>query len=140
VNFLLDTNVVSEWVRPRPEPRVVAWLANVDEDRVFLSVITLAELQLGIQSLPAGVKRARLLAWLDDELLQRFESRVIVVSAAVAREWGTVSALARRAGRPIGAMDAFVAATARVHGLALATRNDADFRDAGVELVNPWTS
>jgi predicted nucleic acid-binding protein len=140
VSFLLDTNVVSEWARPRPEPAVVAWLADVDEDRVFLSVITLAELQLGIESLPAGPKRARLLAWFDDDLLPRFESRVIGVTPAVARDWGTVSALAQRAGKPIGAMDAFVAATARVHGLALVTRNDADFRAVGIELLNPWSS
>lgn len=140
MNFLLDTNVVSEWARPRPEPRVVAWLADLDEDRAFLSVITLAELQHGIESLPAGGKRDRLLAWLDEDLLERFESRIIAVTPTVARDWGTVCALAQRAGKPIGAMDAFFAATARVRGLTLVTRNDADFSSVGVELLNPWAS
>lgn len=138
MNFLLDTNVVSEWARPRPEPRVVAWLADVDEDRVFLSVITLAELQHGIESLPVGAKRDRLHAWLDEDLLERFESRLIDVTPAVARDWGTVRVLAQRAAKPIGAMDAFFAATARVQGLTLVTRNDADFAAVGVELLNPW--
>lgn len=139
MNFLLDTNVVSEWARPRPEPRIVAWLADVDEDRVFLSVITLAELQLGTESLPIGAKRDRLLAWLDEDLLERFESRILDVTPAVARDWGAVCVLAQRAGKPIGAMDAFFAATARVRGLTLVTRNDADFSPVGVELLNPWS-
>lgn len=138
MNFLLDTNVVSEWARPRPEPRLVAWLADVDEDRVFLSVITLAELQRGIESLPVGAKRDRLLAWLDEDLLERFESRMIDVTPGVARDWGAVCVLAHRAGKHIGAMDAFLAATARVQGLTLVTRNDADYRAVGVELLNPW--
>lgn len=139
MNFLLDTNVVSEWARPRPEPRVVAWLADVDEDRVFLSAITVAELQLGIESLPVAAKRQRLLAWLDQELLERFESRIVDVTPPVARDWGAVCALGQRAGKPIGAMDAFFAATARVHGLTLVTRNDADFSEVGVALLNPWS-
>ena len=139
MNFLLDTNVVSEWTRPRPEPRVVAWLADVDEDRVFLSVVTLAELQHGIEILPVDSKRKRLLAWLDEDLLERFESRIIDVTPAVARDWGAVRVLAQRAGKPIGAMDAFFAATARVRGLTLVTRNDSDYKAVGVELLNPWS-
>ena len=138
MNFLLDTNVVSEWVRPRPEPRVVAWLADADEDRVFLSVITLAEIQRGVDLLPAGRKRDRLAAWAAGDLLERFEGRLLDVTPEVAREWGAVSARAQRAGRKLGLMDAFFAATARVHGLTLVTRNEEDFAAAGVDLLNPW--
>lgn len=139
MSYLLDTNVVSEWIRPRPEPRVVAWLAEVDEDRVFLSVVTLAEIQRGVDLLPRSRKRDRLARWRDGELLDRFETRVLDVTQAVAREWGTLTAHAQRSGRPIGAMDAFIAATARVHRLTLVTRNDGDFTSTGVELFNPWT-
>ena len=138
MNFLLDTNVVSEWVRPRPEPRVVAWLADADEDRVFLSVITLAEIQRGVDLLPAGRKRDRLAAWAAGDLLERFEGRLLDVTREVAREWGAVSALAQRAGRKLGLMDGFFAATARVHGLTLVTRNEEDFAATGVDLLNPW--
>lgn len=139
MSYLLDTNVVSEWARSRPEPRVVAWLADVDEDRVFLSVITLAELRRGVDLLPRGKRRDDLETWLTEDLLVRFEARVLDVTPAIAREWGAISAQSQRRGRPIGVMDAFVAATARVHELIVVTRNDGDFRSVGVELLNPWT-
>src|SRR5262245_12811677 len=83
VSFLLDTNVVSEWVRQRPDPGVVAWLADVDEDRVFISVITLAELRYGIESMSDGARRRRLAEWLQHELPQRFEGRVLSVDDSI---------------------------------------------------------
>jgi toxin FitB len=88
VNFLLDTNVVSEWAKPRPNPDVVRWLADVDEDRVFLSVVTLAELRYGVEKLPAGARRTRLDAWLRGELRERFEGRILAVDEAVAEQMG----------------------------------------------------
>ena len=139
MSFLLDTNVVSEWVKPRPEPRVVRWLAQVDEDRVFISVITVGELRHGIERLPAGRRRERLDAWLRDELSQRFEGRVLPIDAAVANAWGTIVAQRERGGRPIGTMDAFMAATADVHGLTLVTRNASDFRSSVKTVFDPWT-
>lgn len=138
MNYLLDTNVVSEWVRPRPDLRVIRWLEDVDEDRVFLSVVTLAELQQGIELLPDGEKRTRLSAWLANELLDRFEARLLDITADIAREWGRVRAARQRSGRPLGPVDAFFAATSRVRKLTLATRNDRDFADSGIELFNPW--
>jgi len=139
VTFLLDTNVVSEWVKPRPNRGLVAWLAEVDEDRVFLSVVTLAELRHGIRRMEEGHRRRRLEVWLSEEIPLRFEGRLLPVDAAVADRWGEVVARREAAGRPIGVMDAFIAATAVVHGLKLVTRNEADFRSAVNELVNPWT-
>ncbi len=139
MNYLLDTNVVSEWVRPKPDPRVVAWLAAANEDAVHLSVITIAELERGIELLPKGARRERLTRWVAGELLQRFEGRLLDVTADVAREWGRISARAQKAGRPIGVVDAFFAATARVGELTLVTRNDAHFLDAGIDVLNPWT-
>jgi predicted nucleic acid-binding protein len=140
LSYLLDTNVVSEWARPRPDPGVVAWLDAVDEDRVFLSVVTLAELRRGIARLPPGAKRDRLDEWLRRDLLLRFEGRILLVDAGVADSWGEIVAARDAMGRPIAAMDALIAATARIHKLALITRNEADF-SATVELiVNPWTS
>jgi predicted nucleic acid-binding protein len=140
VTFLLDTNVVSEWVKPRPNPGVVAWLAEVDEDRVFLSVVTLAELRHGIERLVNGHRRRRLDVWLREEISLRFEGRVLAVDQAVADRWGEVVAHREAAGRPIGVMDAFIAATAGVHGLKLVTRNEPDFRLTVKEIVNPWTT
>lgn len=139
MSFLLDTNVVSEWVKPRPDPGVIAWLADVDEDRVFLSVVTLAELRHGVERLADGNRRRHLDAWLRDELPLRFEGRVLSVDQAIADHWGEVVARREAAGRPIGIMDAFVAATANVYGLKLVTRNESDFRSAVKEMINPWT-
>jgi hypothetical protein len=139
VSFLLDTNVVSEWVKPRPDPHVVAWLDDVDEDRVFLSVVTLAELRYGIERLPAGRRRERLDEWLREELPNRFESRVLAIDPAIANAWGTILAQRDRTGRPISTMDAFVAATAEVHGLTLVTRNASDFRPSVKSVFDPWS-
>ena len=139
MTFLLDTNVVSEWVKPRPNRGLVAWLAEVDEDRVFLSVVTLAELRHGIQRMADGHRRRRIDMWLREEIPLRFEGRLLPVDTAVADRWGEVVAHCEATGRPIGVMDAFIAATAIVHGLKLVTRNEMDFRSAVNEVVNPWT-
>ena len=139
MTFLLDTNVLSEWTKPRPNPGVVAWLAEVDEDRVFISVVTLAELRHGIERMAAGAGRKRLDEWLRDELPLRFEARVLPVDGAVADVWGKIVARAETAGRPIHAMDAFIAATADVHGLTLVTRNASYFEASLKAIVNPWT-
>jgi predicted nucleic acid-binding protein len=92
MNSLLDTNVVSEWVKPRPDPGVITWLAEVDEDRVFLSVVTLAELRYSIERMPVGARRNRLNLWLREELPLRFTGRILPVTPAVAEAWGYVAA------------------------------------------------
>jgi predicted nucleic acid-binding protein len=138
VSFLLDTNVVSEWVKPHPDRNVVAWLAAVDEDRVFISVVTLAELRYGIERMTPGSRRKRLAEWLRDDLPLRFEGRVLSIDPPVADAWGKVVARSEAAGRPIGAMDAFIAATARAHVLTLVTRNVSDFEASIKAIINPW--
>jgi predicted nucleic acid-binding protein len=138
VNFLLDTNVVSEWGKPRPNSGVVGWLAAADEDRLFLSVATLAELRYGVERLPAGRKSALLREWLETELTSRFEGRVVAIDEAVAATWGKLLAKADAAGRPLGAMDGFLAATAAVHQMTLVTRNEKNFAGAGIKTFNPW--
>jgi len=140
LNFLLDTNVVSEWTKPRPDPGVQAWLAAADEDRVFISVVTLAELRHGVERLPAGARRDRLDRWLTDQLPARFEARLLAIDAETAHGWGRVMARRQAAGRPVGTMDAFIAATAEHHDLTLVTRNVADFAGLGIRLVNPWST
>ena len=139
MNFLLDTNVVSEWVKQRPDAGVIEWLSEIDEDRVFLSVVTLAELRHGIERLADSKRRKRLDAWLRDELAIRFEGRLLSVDQTVANHWGELVARREAVGRPIGAMDAFIAATSNVRSLKLVTRNESDFRSAVKEIVNPWT-
>jgi toxin FitB len=139
MSFLLDTNAVSEWVKPRPDAGLIRWMEAADEDRVFISVISLAELRYGVERLPAGKRRRRLEEWLGHELPVRFEGRVLPVNAEVADAWGRIVSRNQATGRPIGVMDAFLAATAEVHRLTLVTRNVSDF--AGLKSVlNPWGS
>jgi toxin FitB len=138
VNFLLDTNVVSEWTKPRPDAGLVAWLAEADEDRIFLSVITIAELRHGIERLPTGARRRRLDTWLTEQVPLRFEARLLVVDAETANIWGRVMTRGQAAGHPPGVMDAFIAATVLRHEMTLVTRNVADFETLGVRLINPW--
>lgn len=139
MTFLLDTNLVSEWVKPQPNPGVVSWLAGVDEDRVFLSVVTLAELRSGVERLVAGARRDRLEHWLVEELPARFEHRIIPIDAAIADFWGRIIQRGRAAGRPVAAMDGFIAATAAQHSLTLVTHNISDFDPLGLSLLDPWT-
>jgi toxin FitB len=138
VSFLLDTNVVSEWTKPHPNPGVVQWLETVNEDEVFLSVVTFAELRHGIERLAPGARRRKLEQWLRSELPARFEGRIALIDGAVADEWGRLVAQREASGKSIHAMDALIAATARVHGLTLVTRNVSDFSASLKTLVNPW--
>ena len=138
MKFLVDTNVVSEWLKPRPEPRVVSWLADVGEDRVFLSVVSLAEIRYGIDAMSAGRRREQLASWLEDDLPARFEGRILNIDQHVALAWGQVRARSKKAGVPIATMDAFFAATAQTYGLTLVSRDTGDFRATGIELYDPW--
>ncbi len=140
MSFLLDTNIVSEWSKARPNPAVVKWLAEVDEDRVFLSVVTIAELRYGVERMPVGSRRKRLDEWLRGELPLRFEGRVLPIDTSVADAWGHVVADRAALGRPISSLDAFIAATVDVHALTLVTRNTADFEGSVKSILNPWTS
>jgi predicted nucleic acid-binding protein len=138
MNFLLDTNVISEWTKPQPNIHVIEWLAAVDEDRVFLSVITLAEIRYGIERMPVGSKRSSLSAWLENDLPLRFEGRILTVDAAVADACGRIMYQKARRGKTPTVADSLLAATAQVHQLSLVSRNIKDFEGLDLALLNPW--
>ena len=138
MSFLLDTNVVSEWVKPQPNSGVTAWLASVDEDRTHLSVVTLTELRYGIERMPGGHRRKRLSDWLEEELPLRFEGRILPIDTSIADLGGKMLARSETVGRRMDAMDAFLAATAEFHRLTLITRNIADFEAVLNDILNPW--
>ena len=136
--FLVDTNVVSEPSRSRPNAGVVAWLKGADERRLFLSVITVGELCRGIERVRDLQRRAtleRLLA----ALRASFASRTLTVDEAVAERWGRLTAVLAATGKPLPAIDALIAATALVHDLTIVTRNDRDFERSGASVLNPFT-
>jgi hypothetical protein len=138
MSFLLDTNVVSEWTKPQPDAGVITWLEEADEDRICLSVATLAELRLRIERLAPGSRRKKLDFWLSEELPLHFESRILPATVEVADEWGRVIGRCEAGRRPLAAMDGLIAATATVRGLTLVTRNTSDFETALKALLNPW--
>jgi predicted nucleic acid-binding protein len=140
VSFLLDTNVLSEASKPQPDEAVKAWLHGVDEDMLFVSAITLAELRFGIERLAPGARRNSLDLWLRESLIERLGSRLLVVDSAVAAEWGTLQAQTQARGRRMDTMDCFLAATARVHQLIMVTRDTEHFSNVSCELFNPWTA
>jgi toxin FitB len=139
MRFLLDTNVVSEMVQVKPNAGVMTWLAEADEDDVYVSVITLAELRYGVERLRTGKRRMRLAEWLHGELPLRFEGRIVPIDDVVAGGWGKVVARRKAVGRPIGAMDAFVAATAIAYEMTIVTRNVSDFTPSLKGILDPWT-
>lgn len=139
MSLLLDTNTVSELAKPRPEPRVIAWFAQLDDDDVYLSVAMVAEIRRGIEAAADPRRRQKLLGWLEEELLDRFAGRLLVIDRYVAERWGAIVVRGQRLGLTVSVMDGFFAATAEVHGLTLATRNVRHFADLGVPVYDPWT-
>lgn len=135
MSYLIDTNAISELLRARPEPRVAEWFDRAAPESLHISVLSLGELRKGVESLPAGARRERIGAWLEVELPEWFEDRVLPIDAGVADLWGR---LLGGIGRPVAAVDSLIAATALRHRLRLVTRNVEDFRFPGLEVVDPW--
>ena len=138
--FLLDTNVISELVRPRPNPRVTHWLNSIDEELLFLSVLTLGEIRKGTTALAESARKVKLEAWLSGDLIPRFDGRVLAIDQAIAERWGQVSGSLAARGSPLPVIDGLLAATALHHNLTLVTRNARDVALTGVTVFDPWTA
>lgn len=136
--FLLDTNVVSEAVRPEPDPNVVRWFDSQPPAQMFLSAIVKAELLSGVEQMPAGKRRDALVHSLSGFFGSIDDQNCIGFGAAESEHYARIFASRRRIGRPIDEMDALIAASASVRGLNLATRNVTDFENCGIALINPW--
>jgi toxin FitB len=137
--FLLDTNVISELIKPKPEPKVTTWIDGTDEELLFLSVLTLGEIRKGVVLLPRSARRNSLEAWLSKELPIRFSNRILSVDQEVADRWGNLSGLTSARGVHVGVIDGLLAATAIEHNLTMVTRDTRDVAATGVALFNPWT-
>ena len=137
--FLLDTNIISELLKPRPHRRVVAWMAATPEELLHLSVMTLGEIRKGIDLIEDDEpRRAALQGWLDHDVRVRFAGRILAFDDGVAERWGQLEALARKRRRTLPTIDAQLAATALHHGLTFVTRNTGDIGPMGVPIFNPW--
>ena len=138
MSFLLDTAVVSELVRKSPSAAVLKWIDGQDEATLHLSVLTIGELEKGVARLPASVRRSRLQSWVRRDLAERFGGRLLPIDTRTAARWGAIAGESEKRGTPLPVIDCLIAATALVHGLAVATRNVGDFERCGVTCVNPW--
>ena len=138
--FLLDTNIISELIKPKPEPRLVTWLSGTDETLLYLSVLTLGEIRKGIEALKQPARRVQLETWLDSELRLRFSGRILTVDDDVADRWGVIvgRAAARKIALPV--IDGLLVATALHYNLTLVTRNSKDVVGTEVSVFNPWES
>ena len=139
MSYLLDTCVVSELSRPRPDSGVVAWMSEADVGSLHLSAITIGELRHGALRLPVGKRRTSLSIW-SEKLRQSFSGRVLPVDESAALRWAEIAARAEQVGRPGSLADGLIAATALDRGLTLVTRNVSDFEPFGVSILNPWTA
>jgi len=136
---LIDTNVLSEYNRlGGPDQGVKRWLETTDRQTQFVSVITLAEIQKGIELLAHGKRRAALEDWLTKDLEAWFAGRVLPIDRKVAARWASLVALGSRTGRPLPTVDSLIAATALAHDLTIVTRNTRDFEGTGASMFNPW--
>jgi len=138
--ILLDTNVVSEPMRPRPDRNVLNWLDAQAAESLFLSTISAAELLLGIESLPPGKRRKALATALDEQIIALFGGRIVPFDLGAAETYAKIVANARRRGHAMAVADAQIAAIAAFHKFSVATRDEAPFRAAGVPVINPWTA
>ena len=137
--IVLDTNVLSEALKPLPSPVVLGWLAAKQPLSVFTTTITEAEVLYGVETLPPGKRRLGLLAAVEKMLAEEFEGRILPFDEDAARAFAGIVAARDAAGRPISQFDAMIAAIARSHRAAVATHNTADFQHCGIDLINPWT-
>ena len=138
MNYIIDTNVVSELVAPHPNPNVILWVEDVPPEQVFLSVLTIGELVKGIEKLPDSQRKKDLVGWLYSDLLLRFQDHLLPLDAPTMINWGHLVARMEASGKPMSAIDSLLAATAAERGFTLVTRNVVDFKGAGINLLNPW--
>jgi predicted nucleic acid-binding protein len=136
--FLLDTNIPSELIRSRPDPRVKNWVYAQEPQKLYLSAVSIGELRRGIIILRASERRTRLETWLENELIPSFRGRILPVTDVVGNRWGILDGECHSKGTPLGTVDGMIAATALEHDLTLVTRNVKDFSRLGVVLFNPW--
>jgi toxin FitB len=138
VKFLLDTCVISEVMKPQPNLQVISWLQSHEEADLFLSVLTFGELEKGITKAQDLLRKKKLKLWVHHDLKQRFENRILTIDANVCERWGVIQGEAELVGKPMPVLDGLIAVTGLVYGCVVVSRNLADMRQCGAELLNPW--
>ena len=139
MNYLLDTCLISELAKPKANGKVVDWVLGENETSFYISVLTFGELHKGIEKLPESKKKKELRNWIESELKNRFQNRIIGIDMSVSILWGKIQCFTGKKGKPMPAIDSLIAATGLAYDLTVVTRNVADMEQSGVKLFNPWS-
>lgn len=137
MNYLLDTCVISEIIKPRPNMKVMDWLKNIPAENLYLSSITIGEIQKGLVKLPESNRKKRLENWFAT-LLKSYSERIYLFDIVVAKNWGKLQGKAEQKGTPMSTIDSLIAAIAYTHDLVIVTRNEKDFQGNVLKIINPW--
>ncbi len=138
MTYLLDTCVLSELIKKDPNPKVINWVASINENNIYISVLTIGEIHKGVEKIPDGKRRSKLHKWVTYELQGRFQNRILNFDLQVATLWGQLQAHSELKGTPMPAIDGQIAATGVFHNLTVVTRNTSDMAVSDVSLCNPW--
>ena len=138
MKYLLDTCVISEMIKPKPDENVISWIKTQQEENLYLSVLTFGEIEKGIEKASDRTRKRKLRLWVEDDLKKRFEGRVIPIDFAIAEKWGVVQGNAELSGKPMPAIDGLIAVSGIVNHCIVVTRNISDMGQSSAELFNPW--
>lgn len=138
MKYLIDTCVLSEFIRKKPSTKLTYWMSSKSESNLYLSVLTLGELQQGISKLDDSKRKLSLQSWLDNDISKRFDGRILSIDRKIMDRWGRLRGEAMQHGKSFPVLDSLLAATAIAHGLTMVTRNVNDVKKTGVSIRNPW--
>ncbi len=138
MKYLLDTCVISEMIKPKPDKNVISWLEEQNENSLYLSVLTFGEIEKGIEKASNQIRKQKLRLWVEDDLKKRFEGRIIPISFSIAAEWGKIQGKAELLGKPMPTMDGLISVSGLVSQCTVVTRNISDMEQSSAELFNPW--
>ena len=138
MKYLLDTCVISEIIKPKPDKNVISWVQDQDESCLYLSVLTFGEIEKGIEKAQDKPRKRKLQLWVEQDLKQRFINRIIAIDLDISVRWGAIQGQAELVGKPMPVIDGLIAVSGLVHDCVVVTRNIADMEQSSVELLNPW--
>ncbi|MGM0624078.1 MAG: type II toxin-antitoxin system VapC family toxin [Campylobacterota bacterium] len=138
MKYLLDTNIISELISKKPNEKVLNFVNNLNPDDVYLSAVTIGEIQAGIQSVQSKTRKKSLEEWLHEDLFKKFENRIVSIDVNTMLTWGNTNHSLKKLGKPLPIMDSIIGATCISKNFILITRNEKDFQNLDIEIINPF--
>ena len=138
MKYLLDTNIISELISKRPNQKVLDFISSIAEEDTYLSVITIGEIKSGIENIKSIERKENLTVWFEQDLLSRFQNRIIDIDVDVMITWGKINQTLKSIGKPLPIMDSLIASSCIQDGFTLVTRNEKDFQNLNIDIINPF--